>query len=1316
MDDLSENSAQDGLDKETHAKKGRGATWMKDIQTSDGEKKHVTFNRYFQANGPDPKTKSKFNSYIAVLGRSKVSILIPDWRKVTDRNKEQICQALLEQYDVPDNEKLKKKVFSRAGDAWRGFTTKLSDYIFVEKIGLLPYDDGYPFLDADTWKAFVASRQTPDFLKIRKKAQESQSYNLSPHILSRGGYDFMIQKIMDEKYRTRKEASTDPSEIIPPPSPPSRHELWKRARITKKGDYVSKEAKIVADKISSFKPVGRNDILATALGKPEHPGRVRGVWKGVGIKDFFGPSSYSGVGKDMVSRDEMETIISRRIDQMKDKMKNEIMMMIGKSSSIAPSPNSPRIQSTTESCAPNVFSLDEHNEDKECELYVENPQRILVAYGRIHNLGPTIHNKKMNEDEVRVVVSRVIVGDAPVPCPTEEVTTVEEAPNNFITWPRRLVKGANAKDKFQSKPVTPKPIIEPETDVVTTLWMASRYIKNPICINMSAEIFGEKRDFYIFQKDIMELLQSQKLCISIIEFFNMYLYNVLKESEKEKKFEFLCPLKIQTRGNSKEEIEGYIARRMEKENYECIFAPYFSEEHWQLMILCPKQNKVVWLCSLRKDPNTELVNKINSVFRTYFMVKGKRNMKPKWVPLKCRKHLGNTECGYFVMRYMLEIISLDIIDSFEEAFNIDEPYSGEDIENIKMRWSKYFLEVTSLGKYTYQFAYVLWNLNFITVVDDYLMASNSYQWPVERTMLGRVAVTNEMDSASSIAANVVALLMNNLQGIKAESVGVREPVEDVNYVNNQNFGNFRGPQEGNTYYYQGNRNQSNLSYANPNNALQQLTGFSVTNGAINVRYPALCAQTLTRQGLAPNVHMLSALINKTLSESKLPNSNFEALSSHFISPEAQQARLAIDDCHDLMGMSVRRLNQAVQALETTKSPEKHKEDIQTWLSAAITFQQACKDSVEGHVASTAEIHRKMDHLSELVSNPLALTNRITKDPTAKLFPKGRGLVDSNSFPGWVSGPVRKLLQSTEIRANAVVAKDGSGDYTTVTEAIRAAFGARFVIYVKSGTYNERINSNKDGIMLIGDGKYSTIITGSGSVAKGSTLRGSATFTITGDGFIARDIGFSNTAGLHGEQAVALTVSSDRSVMYRCSIAGYQDTLYALSLRQFYRDCDIYGTIDFIFGNAAAVLQSCSIVLRQPRPGGAYNVVLASGRTDPGQNTGFAVHNSRISGSGGSFLGRPWKQYARVVVMQTNIDASISGPGWVQWPGADASTYRTLYFAEYENMGPGARLFGRVGWPGFRVIGPAEAEKFTVANFIGGNSWLPSTGVTFVSGL
>ncbi|KAK4483716.1 hypothetical protein RD792_010918 [Penstemon davidsonii] len=424
-------------------------------------------------------------------------------------------------------------------------------------------------------------------------------------------------------------------------------------------------------------------------------------------------------------------------------------------------------------------------------------------------------------------------------------------------------------------------------------------------------------------------------------------------------------------------------------------------------------------------------------------------------------------------------------------------------------------------------------------------------------------------------------------------------------------------------------------------------------------------------------------------------------------------------------MSLKRLNQALDALQ--KSPKKHKSDIQTWLSAALTFQQTCKDTVKNHVLSNAfmnEIDKKMDYLSELGSNPLALVNRITRNLKVK-SPRRRLLGQEETFPSWVSAHDRKLLQATEIKANAVVAKDGSGNFKTVSEAIHSATGSRFVIYVKAGTYSEKINTNKDGITLIGDGKYSTVITGGSSVAKGSSLSGSATFTIFGDGFIARDIGFQNTAGPNGEQAVALTIGSDHSVLYRCSIAGYQDTLYAHSLRQFYRECDIYGTVDFIFGNAAAVFQSCALVLRRPRNGGSYNVILANGRSDPGQNTGFTVQNCRITvgsdfspvkNSFDSYLGRPWKEYSRAVIMQSNIDAEISARGWVEWPGASGSTYRNLYFAEYGNIGSGAGTSARVKWAGFRVIGTVEATKFTVANFIGGNSWLPSTGVTFISGL
>lgn len=192
-------------------------------------------------------------------------------------------------------------------------------------------------------------------------------------------------------------------------------------------------------------------------------------------------------------------------------------------------------------------------------------------------------------------------------------------------------------------------------------------------------------------------------------------------------------------------------------------------------------------------------------------------------------------------------------------------------------------------------------------------------------------------------------------------------------------------------------------------------------------------------------------------------------------------------------MSTKRMQQALDALQ--KSPKKYKSDIQTWLSAALTFQQTCKDSVEGHVPSNAymgEIYKHMEFLSQLGSNHLALANRIG---AGKKLPPHRRLLASEGFPEWLSAGDRKLLQATEIKANAVVAKDGSGNYKTVSEAIAAASGSRFVIYVKAGTYNEKINTNKDGITLIGDGKYATVITAGGSVGHGgSSLRGSATFS------------------------------------------------------------------------------------------------------------------------------------------------------------------------------------------------------------------------------
>ncbi|XP_078444440.1 pectinesterase 2-like isoform X2 [Wolffia australiana] len=425
-------------------------------------------------------------------------------------------------------------------------------------------------------------------------------------------------------------------------------------------------------------------------------------------------------------------------------------------------------------------------------------------------------------------------------------------------------------------------------------------------------------------------------------------------------------------------------------------------------------------------------------------------------------------------------------------------------------------------------------------------------------------------------------------------------------------------------------------------------------------------------------------------------------------------------CKELMEMSFWRLNQTMKALKS--APSKNKEDIQTWLSAVLTFQETCKDAVhELESPQSKPMLTKMERLAAMSSNALALVNRI---PKASANEKPQYFASEERFPSWISKEDVRLTGSAGVNPSVVVAADGSGDFTSVTEALApaASKGGRPVIFVKAGVYNEKIRVTQEDVMLVGEGMYSTIISYDSSVGGGSRMPESATVAVTGDRFMAMDIGFVNSAGPSSGQAVALRVVADQAVLFRCSIQGYQDTLFAESLRQFYRDCDIIGTIDFIFGNAAAFFQNCNLIFRRPSTG-AFNAMMANGRTDPGQNTGFVAQRCYIEAGSDllplqnsvrSYLGRPWKSYSRAVVMQTYIEGFIQPEGWSEWSGGFALL--TLYFAEGLNVGPGSGTSSRVTWPGFHEISAAESSEFTVASFIQGTSWLPSTGVTYAPGL
>lgn len=221
--------------------------------------------------------------------------------------------------------------------------------------------------------------------------------------------------------------------------------------------------------------------------------------------------------------------------------------------------------------------------------------------------------------------------------------------------------------------------------------------------------------------------------------------------------------------------------------------------------------------------------------------------------------------------------------------------------------------------------------------------------------------------------------------------------------------------------------------------------------------------------------------------------------------------------------------------------------------------------------------------------------------------------------------------------------------------------------------------------------------------------------------MGRDIGFVNTAGSDAGPGVALLNKAQNTAFYRCSFEGYQDTLWAAMGRQFYRDCEIYGTVDFVMGDATAVFQNSKLYAR-PTEFVAYT---AQSRASKDEQTGFVFQFCKFTISpkdaGGrstvirASLGRPWRAYSRVVIMESYIDSIVDPKGWEVMYGSVRTD--KLSYIEFANEGPGARTDGRVKWPGVRVVyDQNEVEGFTASRFLDGDNWIPETGIPYHPGL
>lgn len=295
-----------------------------------------------------------------------------------------------------------------------------------------------------------------------------------------------------------------------------------------------------------------------------------------------------------------------------------------------------------------------------------------------------------------------------------------------------------------------------------------------------------------------------------------------------------------------------------------------------------------------------------------------------------------------------------------------------------------------------------------------------------------------------------------------------------------------------------------------------------------------------------------------------------------------------------------------------------------------------------------------------------------------------------------------LVVCSQPSTTLIVAQDGSGNYKTVQaafDAIPSGNQKPITIQIRNGIYYERLilDTRKDFITLVGEDKYKTILTYNHHAGQrldnGDTINtwNSASFFIYANDFTATNITFQNDAGFTAGQAVAVFANGDRLKFLNCRFAGFQDVLFLSGpgSRQYYRDCYIEGTTDFIFGPATAVFQNCLIHSKKKS-----HVTAAS--TPREVKYGFVFMDCTLTGAAnlqGVSLGRPWTPYASVAYIRCNLGPHISAAGWDNW--RNPANEKTARYAEFGSTGPGAHESERPAW--IRRLTEEEAQRYTFKN-------------------
>lgn len=291
-------------------------------------------------------------------------------------------------------------------------------------------------------------------------------------------------------------------------------------------------------------------------------------------------------------------------------------------------------------------------------------------------------------------------------------------------------------------------------------------------------------------------------------------------------------------------------------------------------------------------------------------------------------------------------------------------------------------------------------------------------------------------------------------------------------------------------------------------------------------------------------------------------------------------------------------------------------------------------------------------------------------------------------------------QALKVQHDLVVAKDGTGDFKYIQDAINAVrvyLPKGITIKIKKGKYVEKLDipSTLTNIKFVGEDKDSTIISYNDYSGKGKMETfDSYTLRVMGNNLSFENLTIENTAGRVG-QAVALHVEGDRCVFKNCRFLGNQDTIFASgeNARQLFEDCYIEGTVDFIFGSSTALFERCHIHSK------ADGYVSAASTPD-WVIYGYVFKNCKLTADANVtkvYLGRPWRDFAKTVFIDCEIGSHILAEGWNNW--GRPSTEKTVFYAEYNSTGKGANMSNRVKWA--KSLTKMEALNYSKSEIFAG---------------